>query len=396
MTVFAGSGLSCHADSYQAGRQAAEAALAALPVRPAGLLLAFTTDHYNQPDAVRGIRDVGVPAALMGCCTGGLMTAQGNIDQGVAVLALQAEGLQAALVLRPNLSMQPRQVGEAAAEAVEAWLPPWHSGKQAVGLVLADGLLGAIGMDQALQGAAAVFGPFCPLVGGAAGDNLGYAQTSVFVNDQIVGDSFALGMISSAAPVGIGVRHGWRPIGRQFVITRSAGNMIYELDGKPAFQGYRDLFPGEEITPENFRTFTRYRPIGFPQMGSEFLVRLPRRLHPGGAIECVGSLPESAVATIMQGDPASLVAAAEEAARQAVAALGGRRPAAAIIIDCVTRPPLLGAEVQTEISRMLDVVGPATPMIGMYSFGEIAAADGPVAFHNKTVVVCVIGQDEEG
>jgi hypothetical protein len=57
----------------------------------------------------------------------------------------------------------------------------------------------------------------------------------------------------------------------------------------------------------------------------------------------------------------------------------------------VTRPPLLGDKTATEITRIRDVLGHETPMIGMYSFGEFAADGAPVAFHNKTIAICAIG-----
>jgi hypothetical protein len=45
------------------------------------------------------------------------------------------------------------------------------------------------------------------------------------------------------------------------------------------------------------------------------------------------------------------------------------------------------------LTRIQAIVGQDTPLIGMYSFGEVAAAEGPVCFHNKTVVVCAIGKE---
>jgi hypothetical protein len=56
---------------------------------------------------------------------------------------------------------------------------------------------------------------------------------------------------------------------------------------------------------------------------------------------------------------------------------------------------LLGDDAATEIDHIRDVVGHETPLIGMFSFGEIAAPPGLglAAFHNKTVVVCVLAQE---
>jgi hypothetical protein len=243
-----------------------------------------------------------------------------------------------------------------------------------------------------LQHTTDVLGPLCPLVGGAAGDSLQYRQTSVFINGQIASDAIALALISSSAPFGIGVRHGWIPMAARLVITRCERNTIYELNNQPAFDVYREMLADEHMTIENFSELSRYHPLGLPQVGGEFLIRLPLRAYENGAIECAASVPENAVAHIMHGDPASLVKAAQDAAHRAIQALEGREVAAAIIIDCVTRPPLLGKEVETEINVIRDILGHDTPIAGMYSFGEIAADTGAVAFHTKTVVVYVIGR----
>lgn len=393
MTIIAGSGSSRHTDAYQAGRLAAEAAVAPLQGRVPRLIIVFTTEPFEQTDVLRGIRAITGTAALIGGCSGGLMTAQGVDPAGVAVLALAGDDLEVALALEPGLSSQPHLTAERAAEQVEDHLAEEESNRQSTALLFTDGLTGMLAVDMALQSATAVLGPLCPIVGGAAGDNLHYQQTYLFADEQIADDAVALALLTSSAPIGIGVRHGWKPVGRRLVITRSSGNIIYEIDGRPALDIYRDLFPQANITEETFREFTRYHPIGFPQLGEEFMIRLPLEVHPDGSIACAGMIPENAIAQIMAGSPDSLLDAAEAAATQAVAALAGSPIAAAIVIDCVTRPPLLGVEVGTELTRIQAIVGQDTPLIGMYSFGEVAAAEGPVCFHNKTVVVCAIGKE---
>lgn len=396
MTILAGAGSSHHIEAYQAGRLAAAAAVEPLQGCLPEVLIAFTTDQYQQGEIIRGIRSITGSAALIGCCSGGLITAQGIAPAGVAVLALWGDDLQVTLALEPGLSTQPRLTAERAAEQIEAHLPAIGSGKQSAALILADGVTGTLAVEEALASVTTVLGPLCPLFGGAAGDGLKFAQTWLFADESLQSDAIALALLTTAAPIGIGIRHGWRPVGRKLLVTRSFGNVIYEMDNKPALNVYRELFPEAGITVETFPAFTRYRPLGFPQASGEFLIRLPLSANLDGSIECAGTLPEHAVVQIMDGNSESLLEAAEMAACHAIAALNGRSVAAAIVIDCVTRPPLLGAAAATEVQHIRDVIGHETPLIGMYSFGEFAADTGPVCFHNKAVVVCVIGSDSAG
>lgn len=391
MSILAGVGSSTLINSSAAGHAAMHAALAKLSGSPR-LLIVFTTEDYDHSAVLEAIRSNAGGAALIGCCTGGLITPDGILSAGVAVMALGGDGLELALAIAPGLSTTPAASAEQVAEQLEAALSPAAS-RQNLALVFADGLTGPLAMDTAIQSAAAVLGPLCPLFGGAAGDNLNYGHTVLFANERILSDALVAALISSAAPIGVGVRHGWCPASRRMAVTRSNGNLLYEIDGRPAIEIYRELLPDVKITAENFRTLSRFHPIGFVQATGEPLVRLPLAVTAEGALSCVGTLPSDSFAYIMQGDPESLLAAAAAAAEQAMAGIGDHQPAAAIIINCVTRPPLLGEQSQVEVERIRAALGPETPFIGMYSFGEIAAAAGPPAFHNKTVAVCVLGRE---
>lgn len=395
MAVVAGVGVTADPDSYTAGRQAAQTALQQLGAAPPRLLLAFTTEQYDQAAVVRGLNDAAAPCPVLGCCTGGLISAEGIVPQGVGALALGGD-LDAALAIAPGLSTRPEQSTTLVGEQLEAHVSV-DSERHSFALVFTDGLTAALTMDEALVSTAALLGPLCPIFGGAAGDSLNYGHTTLFVNQEVMSDALAVAVVSTTAAFGVGVRHGWRPIGQRLMITASRGNIIDELDGKPAIEVYRRLLPEHTLTTENFRAISRFHPIGFPQLNGEYLVRLPIALTPEGGIACLGTLPSHSIAHLMEGEPASLLDAAAIAAQRAMDGLEGRTPVAAIVIDCVTRPPLLGAtpllggRSHEEIERIRAVIGLTTPLLGMYSFGELAADDGPPNFHNKTVAVCVIG-----
>ncbi|RRR70666.1 MAG: hypothetical protein EI684_12985 [Candidatus Viridilinea halotolerans] len=393
MGILAGVGASTHVDSATAGGSAVREALDNLAV-PARLLVVFTTEHYDHALVLDAIHAAARATPLLGCCTGGLITPAGILPVGVGVLALGGDEFEVALAIAPGLSTTPTASAEAVAETLEAAHLDPEGERNNVALVFADGLTGSLAMDTAIQSAAAVLGPLCPLFGGAAGDSLNYGHTVLFAGDRIMSDAFVAAQISTSAPIGVGVHHGWRPASRRMAVTRSTGNLLYELDGRPAIAIYRELLPEETITEANFREISRFHPLGFVQAGSEPLVRLPLAVTDEGALSCVGTLPGDAFAYIMQGDPASLIEAAAYAAERAMVALEGNPPAVAIIINCVTRPPLLGEQRHTELERIRAVIGANTPFLGMYSFGEIAAADGPPAFHNKTVAVCVLGRGD--
>lgn len=388
MGTVAGSGFSRANDALRAGRSVAHEALERLDGEMPDVLFVFTTDRYNQQDLLRSIRQVAGDVPLIGCCTGGVIGPDGTSSDGVSLLALGG-GVSALLTSAQGVRSAGAQAGAQASRPIAAELNPAEERNSAV-VMLADGLTGTL--TEVVAGTAAVLGARFPLVGGGAGDNLKFLRTSQLVGDQVLEDAVALGLLRSSGPIGVGVRHGWTPVSQPLRVTYSAGNLLYELDGRPAFEAYRELFPEARLTEENFSAFVMGHPIGMPQPSGEFLIRDPLRVRPNGALECVAAVPEGVNAQIMCGDQASLFMAAQAAARAAVDQLDGHKPTGVLIFDCVSRLLMLGSEASTEVSLIRDVVGRDTPVAGMFSFGEIAAgADCRPVLHNKTVVVCAFG-----
>jgi hypothetical protein len=344
---------------------------------------------------VGGIRSAIGSAALIGCCTGGVITADDLSTDSVAVMALRSEDLGVTLAIEEGTHDDPHGVGQAVAETLVEHMPGVGESEQHVAVItMADGLTGAL--TEVVQSLTDVLGPMCPLAGGGAGDNLRFVKTVQFIDDQISSDALATALLRAPVPIGIGVSHGWESAGRPLVVTRSVGNVIYELDGQPAFDVYRQAWADEApgLDTEGFGAFAMAHPLGMPLGAGEYLIRDPLQARSDGAIECVAAVPENAVVHMMSGDKDALFAAARTAAQLAMDGLEGRPPAAVIVFNCVSRLLFLGDDAATEIDHIRDIVGHETPLIGMFSFGEIAAPpeSGLAVFHNKTVVVCALAK----
>ncbi len=393
MPILAGSGASRCDDAYDAGVSAASDALLALGSQEPTLVIAFTTDRYNADDLVRGIRSVTGAAPLIGCSAAQGICNSDLLRDGVAVLALGGSDLDVTVALATGLSKQVGQLGEWLEEQLDGNLLSFQDDTHMVALMLHDGLTGQLVIDTILQEVASLLGPMCPLVGGGAGDSMRFQRVTQFVNDQIANDALALALLCSKAPIGIGVRHGWTPDSRGLVVTRSEHNIVYELDGKRAIDAYREIFPTEDLPVDNFGLFGLTHPLGLAHLRDEYLMRVPLRTRPDGAIECGGNVPENSMVYTMQSTHDSLLSAAQAAARQAVDGLGGRPAAAALVFNCVTRPMILGDDTQTELDVIRSIIGAETPIVGMTSFGEIATDGGLTAVQGITVVVCVIGKE---
>jgi hypothetical protein len=200
--------------------------------------------------------------------------------------------------------------------------------------------------------------------------------------------------IASAAPLGIGVRHGWRRVGEPMLVTASAGNRVYTLDDRPALDVYLEhLGVAEPAHPdaEGLARLALTHPLGLSRPVGEDQVRFIG----GGdfaerSLSCIAEVPQGALVWIMEGDARSVLEATDAACGDSIAALGGCPPLGMIAFDCIARRGVLGDEgIRAETGRLAALAAGA-PVAGFYTYGEIARTRGVRGFHNQTLVVLSI------
>jgi hypothetical protein len=259
-------------------------------------------------------------------------------------------------------------------------------------LLLTDGLAGD--QQEIVRGAYGVVGAEVPLVGGCAGDDLKMKATHQLFDDRVLGDAVVAAALGSDAPLGVGVRHGWRKVGAPMLVNRSASNRVWELDGRPALDAYLerlDAPPEARVEPAAFTQFALTHPLGLSRRTGEPQVRFI-----GGAdfedrsLGCIAEVPQGGMAWIMEGDESSVLQATDTACHDALDSLGGRPPIGLLAFDCIARRGILGDEgIQREVDRVATHAGGA-PVAGFYTYGEIARTRGISGFHNQTLVVLAL------
>ncbi len=144
-------------------------------------------------------------------------------------------------------------------------------------LLLTDGLAGD--QQEIVRGAYGVLGAEVPLVGGCAGDDLRPEATHQLLGTRVLSDAVVGAMLSSTAPLGIGVRHGWRKVGEPMLVTRSAENRVYRLDDQPALDVYLERLQAPPEAYTDGAAFTRFaltHPLGLSRRSGEEQVRFER------------------------------------------------------------------------------------------------------------------------
>ena len=260
-------------------------------------------------------------------------------------------------------------------------------------LLLSDGLSGD--QQEIVRGAHGVLGAAVPLVGGCAGDDLKMSRTFQFYDDRVLTDSVVAAGIASNAPLGVGVRHGWRRVGEPMLVTSSKGNRVYTLDDRPALDAYlKHLGVTEPAHPdqEGLARLALTHPLGLVRSNGEDQVRFIG----GGdfaerSLSCIAEVPQGALVWIMEGDERSVLEATDAACSDSLTALGGRPALGMIAFDCIARRAVLGeGGIQREIDRLATRAA-GVPVAGFYTYGEIARTRGVRGFHNQTLVLLSIG-----
>lgn len=262
---------------------------------------------------------------------------------------------------------------------------PAAAGQAATAVVIVDGQ--AANIDNFLSAVYNSHGDLINCMGGGAAHTSLERKPCVFSAAGIYKDAAVVAFL--AAPGIVGARHGWRPLSKPIVATKTDRNIIRQLNWQNALDLYSRLIfekSGQTVDTGGFYHMAMGYPFGIFRENSEMIVRDPVAIEAGGGVRCCGEVPQNAVLHIMAAGKDELIAAAARAAAEAdFAAPGGLR----LVFECFSRHIYLGEAFGEELAALRDMAG--GEIYGALSFGEIASSGGAtLEFYNKTVVVGLI------
>ncbi len=380
---WAGAGWSSCPDSAKA---ATESVRTAVDGRPADLVIVFFAEQLDAEQIVKAVHQAAPGAQVVGCSTAGEITPGPVGDVGVCALALGG-GFEVRTAVATDASLDMRQAG---VDVVAGTLT--HArGPYSVTMLLSDGLAGD--QHEVVRGAYSVAGAQVALVGGFAGDGLRMQRTVQVHGARVYTDAVVAVTLSCDAPFGIGVSHGWTPLETPVVLTATEGNRVSLLDDAPALDVYltRLQAPAETWTDRAaFTRFALHHPLGLERRDGVSVRFVADADFATRELICVTSLPSGSLAHVMGGDRGSVLDSVDAACAQALGQLGGRDPLALLAFDCIGRRGVLGDDgLVEEVDRMTSAAG-GSPVIGFYTYGEIARTVGSSGFHNQTLVVLAL------
>jgi len=230
------------------------------------------------------------------------------------------------------------------------------------------------------------------VVGGAAGDEGKFQATHVGDPERAGSDMAAAVHVFSKHPWGVGIGHGLEPTTAKMRVTRAKGNVVQEIDGRPAFSVYEEHARkrGVALSAASAGEYLIANELGIIVAGKVTRARAPLSVGKDGSLTCAAEVPQGAHVAILDGKPDAMVAAAREAASEALQNLQGQEPAGVLLFDCVCRGLILKDGFQREIDAVRGVMG-EVPVAGFLTYGEIASYSGRIeSWHNTTAVAVAI------
>jgi small ligand-binding sensory domain FIST len=229
-----------------------------------------------------------------------------------------------------------------------------------------------------------------PLVGGiAAGGGRPGAQALIL--DDAVHAGGAVGAFVSGLPVLTVVSQGCRPLGREAVITRCEGNVVYELAGEPALERLRGEIAA--LSSEEHALAARGLLAGLvidenrPQYDTgDFLMRgLLGADEASGALALADAVRVGQTLRFFTRDAASADADLQRA-------LGGvsrrARPAGALLFTCNGRGTNMFPEPDHDARVVAAALG-TQALAGFFCGGEIGPVGGMAFLHGFTATLAV-------
>jgi hypothetical protein len=202
----------------------------------------------------------------------------------------------------------------------------------------------------------------------------------------------AVGLYGDRLRVGCGSLGGWDPFGPERLVTRSRGNVLYELDGRSALSLYKrylgEYAAGLPASALLFPLSLRSEVNGPPVVRTVLAIDEAEQ-----SMTFAGDLPEGQYARLMKANFERLIDGATDAARASAATLGG--PAElGLLISCVGRRMVLKQRVQEELESVREVLGESAALTGFYSYGEIApfSPSAGCELHNQTMTVTTVSE----
>lgn len=263
-------------------------------------------------------------------------------------------------------------------------------------MIFSDGLL--VNGTPLVKGLLSELPKNVSVTGGLAGDGARFKETLIGLNGPAVSKKLVcIGFYGSSIKIGYGSLGGWDSFGVSRMITKSKGNVLYELDNAPALKLYKEYL-GELAAglPASGLLFPLNLTIATDKGETEVVRTILAVDEKEQSMTFAGDMPEGVVARFMKANFDRIIDGASGAANMSIEALGANKPELAILVSCIGRKLVLKDRIEEEIEAVREKVGEQAAIAGFYSYGEIcptAPTERQCQLHNQTMTITTFREE---
>ena len=395
MAINIGIGLSLKEDPQQAAYEALQAARKDIHQQEVDLAVIFTSIELADPIILKTIKTYLPDTPVIGSSGLAIISNQGIFKHGliISLFSFPKDIYFNTACIKDIKAKGPLVAGQ---ELGESLLYGFKGVRRDLSMVFCDGLIE--GNQEFLNGLQERVGKSFPLVGASASDNLRFSKTYVYFEDQILSDAACGILWGGKLNFGLGIKHGWKPLGKPRTVTKSSGNIIYEIENQPAAKLYEEyLACNLESLKKELNYISKFYPIGIYLSGEEeYLLRNILFIGNDGSLHLQGEASENSQIRLMIGTKESCLEATHYALGEVKKDLGGNKLNILFMFDSSSRYALLGRDSQKELQIIKEQLGEYTPIAGIYTYGEQAPLrainyQGRSYLHNQTINLLAIG-----
>jgi len=395
MTIRVGIGLSTEKDLQQAARDAVSQARASIHVQKLDLAIVFSSVEYAHPLVLSTISSLSGAIPVVGCSSLAVISNQGIFKHALAVLLLSfPEGIYFNAAAVRKVSAE--GAGFAGGELGEKLSYALKNIRRDLSVIFSNGLM----RDGAgfLSGIQEKLGRSFPLAGASASDNLAFKKTYQYFGEEVLTSGACGILLGGKINFGLGVKHGWKPLGKPRYVTKAGGGTVEKIDNVPAANIYCEYLACDlKQLKKELRRISILYPIGIYLSGEEeYLLRNILSIEDNGTLVFQGDVPENCMVRLMIGTKESCLSATQQAIEEVKKGLFGRPCNFLLVFDSVSRYTLLGRQAPQELEMIKEKFGRDMPIMGLYTYGEQAPLkavnyQGKTYFHNQTLTLLAIG-----
>lgn len=354
---------------------------------PRTLALVFgAASQLDDPQPIRQLKALLPRARIIGASGAGAVSSVDVIDNAATLALVRFEHTDLEIVSQEVAAIEDsRATGREIARRLVA-----RSGLSAV-FVLADGLL--VNGPDLVQGLNDILPGGVSLAGGMAGDTVAFERTWTIVDGAPRRRHVtAVGFYGDRLRMQRGCRGGSVGFGARRIVTRSEGNVVYELDGAPALQLYKEFLGELASTLPGGASHFPLSVFRTPQ--SEAVIRFVLGIdETRQSITVAGDIPQGAQVQLSRANRGDLLEGALQAVREVTEGLE-TGPVLNLVVSCIGRRIVLGEQTGEELETSVDQLPAGSLQAGFYSYGEISStADRRCDMHNMTLTLTTLAEE---